>query len=73
MYIDKNNIIRVLQLRIGKKLIDRPIQLTNSTNGDEKKNKLNSSAAEFGSKRTAAKIVKWRLKDTATEEDYGDI
>ena len=73
MYIDKNNIIRVLQLRIGKKLIDRPIQLTNSTNGDEKKNKLNSSATELGSKRTAAEIVKSRLKDTAIEEDYGDI
>ena len=73
MYIDKNNIIRVLQLRIGKKLTDRPIQLTNSTNGDEKKNKLNSSAAEFGSKRTAAEIVKWWLKDTATEDEYGDI
>ena len=50
MYIDKNNIIRVLQLRIGKKLIDRPIQLTNSTNGDEKKNKLNLSATELDSK-----------------------
>ena len=27
LYIGKNNIIRVAQLRIGKKLIDRPIQL----------------------------------------------
>ena len=27
LYIDNNNIIRVAQLRTGKKLIDRPIQL----------------------------------------------
>ena len=68
---------------IGKKLIDWPIQLLyplglhcegiTTTNGDEKKNELNPSATEFRPKRTAAVITKWRLKDTAIEEDDGDI
>ena len=50
LYIGKDNNIRVTQLRIGKKLIDRPIQLfyplelhcegITGTNEDEKKNEL---------------------------------
>ena len=57
LYIDNDNIIRVAQRRIGKKLIDRPIQLHFplelhcegfiTTNEDEKKNGLNQSATEF--------------------------
>ena len=57
LYIGKDNIIRVAQLRIGMKLIDRPIQLLYplelhcegiiTTNEDETKNELNSSATEF--------------------------
>ena len=68
LYIGKNNIIQVAQLRIGKKLIDRPIQLLyplelycegiTTTNEDEKKNELNLSATEFHPKRTAAEIAK---------------
>ena len=83
LYIDKDNIIRVAQLRIGKKLIDRPIQQLyplelhcegiTTTNEGEKKSELNPSATEFCPKRTAAEIAKWRLKDIAIEEDYGDI
>ena len=51
LYIDKENTIRVTQLRFGKKLIDRPIQLLypmqlqhkgiTTTNEDGKKNELN--------------------------------
>ena len=44
-----------------------------TTNGNEKKNELNPSATEFRPKRTAAAITKWRLEDTAIEEDDGDI
>ena len=83
LYIDKGNIIRVAQLRIGKKLIDRPMQLIyllemhcediTTTNGDEKKKVLNPPATEFRPKQTAAEIAKWRLKDIAIEEDDGDI
>ena len=68
LYIGKNNIIQVAQLRIGKKLIDRPIQLLyplelhcegiTTTNEDEKKNELNPSATEFYPKRTAAEFAK---------------
>ena len=57
LHNDKDNIIRVAQFRIGKKLIDRPIQLLSplelhcegitTTNKDEKKNQLNPSATEF--------------------------
>ena len=64
LYIGKGNIIRVAQLHIGKKLIDRPIQLLyplelhcegiTITNGDEKKNESNPSATEFRPKRTTA-------------------
>ena len=85
-YICKDNIIRVTQLLIGKKLINRPIQLLTdeyplklhgegitTTNENEKKNELNPSATEFRSKRTAAEIAKWRLKDIVVEEDDGDI
>ena len=83
LYSGKDNIIRVAQLRIGKKLIDRPIQLLyplelhcegmTPTNKDEKKNELNPSATEFRPKRTAAEIAKWRLKDIVIENDDGDI
>ena len=83
LYIGKDNIIRVAQLRIGKKLTDWPIQLLYSlelycesitaTNEDEKKSKLNPSPTEFCPKRTAAEIAKWRLKDIAIEDDDGDI
>ena len=83
LYSGKDNIIRVVQLRIRKKLIDRPIQLLyplelycegmTPTNKDEKKNELNPSATEFRPKRTAAEIAKWRLKDIAIENDDGDI
>ena len=83
-HIGKGNIIRVgTQLRIGKRLIDRPVQLLyplelhcegiTTSNGDEKKNKLNPSATEFHPKRTAAEIEKWQLNDTGSEEDNGDI
>ena len=75
--------IRVAQLRIGKMLTDRPIQLLyplelhcegiTTTNEDEKKNELNPSATEFRPKGTAAEIAKWRLKDITIEEDDGDI
>ena len=54
LYIGKDNIIRVAQLRIRKKLIDRPIQLLylleiycegiTITNEDEIKNELHLSA-----------------------------
>ena len=51
LYIDKDNIIRVAQLRIGKKLIDRPIQqlyplelhcegITATNEGERKANKI---------------------------------
>ena len=83
LYIGKDNIIRVAQLRIGKMLIDRPIQLLyplelhcegiTTTNEDEKKNELNPSATEFRPKGTAAEIAKWRLKDITIDEDDGDI
>ena len=83
LYIGKDNIIRVAELRIGKKLIDRPIQLLyllelhcdgiTTTNNDEKKNELNPSATDFRPKQTAAKMAKWRLKDTFAEEDGGNI
>ena len=83
LYSGKDNIIRVAQLRTGKKLIDRPIQLLyplelhckgiTPTNKDEKKNELNPSATKFGPKRTAAEIAKWRLRDIAIEDDDGDI
>ena len=82
-YIGKGNIIQVAQLRIGKKLIDRPVQLLyplelhcegiTTTNEDEKKNELNPSATEFLPKRTAAEIAKSRLKDLAIEDDDGNI
>ena len=83
LYSGKDNIIRVAQLRIGKKLIDRPIQLLypmelhyegiTRSNKDEKKNELNPSATEFRPKRTAAEIAKWRFKDITIENDDGDI
>ena len=70
LYVAKNNIIWVAQLSIAKKLIDRPIQLLyplelhresiTTTNRDEKKNELNSSATECCPKRTVAEIAKWR-------------
>ena len=34
------------------------------TNEDEKKNELNPSVTEFRSKRAAAEVGKWQLKDT---------
>ena len=71
------------ELRIGKKLIDRPIQplyplelhceVITTTNGDEKKNELNPSTTELRPKRTAAEIAKWRLKNIAIEDDDGGI
>ena len=83
LYIGKDSIIRVAQLRIGKRLIDRPIQplyplelhceVITTTNGDEKKNELNPSATELRPKRTAAEIAKWRLKNIAIEDDDGGI
>ena len=83
LYNGKDNIIRVAQLRIRKKLFDRPIQLLYrlelycegiaTTNKDEKKIELNSSATDFCPKRTAAEIAKWWLKDIAIEDDDGDI
>ena len=83
LYNGKDNIIRVAQLRIRKKLFDRPIQLLyrlelhyegiTTTNKDEKKNELNPSATELHSKRTAAEVTKWQLKGIATEDDDGDI
>ena len=83
LYIGKEDIIQVAQLRIGKKLIDRPIQLhypldlycegVTTINEDEKKHELNTSAMEFCPKRTAAEIPKWRLKDIAVGEDDGGI
>ena len=83
LHIGKGNIIWVAQLRIGKKLIDRPIQLLyplelycegiTTTNEDEKKNELNLSATEFHPKRTAAEIAKWRLKNVAIEEGDGEF
>ena len=73
----------MVELRIGKKLIDRPIQLLyplelhcegiTITNKDEKKNELNPSVTEFRPKQTAPEIAKWRLKDIAIEDDDGDI
>ena len=78
LYVGKNNIIRVAQLFIGKKLIDRPIQLLyqlelycegiKTTDGDEKTNELDPSATEFCPKRTVAEVAKWWLKDIAIEE-----
>ena len=44
-----------------------------TTNGDEKKNELSPSATKFRPKQNAAEIAIWRLKDTAIEEDDGDI
>ena len=83
LHIGKDNIIEVARWRIGKKLIDQPIQLLCSlelhcevitiTNKDEKKNKLNQSATEFRPKRTASETTKWRIKDITIEEDDGDI
>ena len=83
LYSSKDNIIRVVQLRIGKEIIDRTIQLLyplelhcegiTPTNKDKKKNELNPSATEFRPKRTAAEIAKWRLKDIVIENDDGDI
>ena len=83
LYIRKNKIIWVVQLWIGKKLNDWPIQLIyplelhceaiTITNGDEKKNELNPSATEFRPKQTAAEIAEWGLKDIAIEEDDGGI
>ena len=83
LYNGKYNIIWFAQLRIGKKLIDRPIQLLYplelhcegiaTTNEDDKKNELNQSATEFRRKRTAAEIAKLRLKDIAIEDGDGDI
>ena len=83
LYNGKDKIILVPQLRIGKKLIDRRIQLLYplelycegiaTTNKDEKKIELNSSATDFCPKRTAAEIAKWWLKDIAIEDDDGDI
>ena len=82
LYIGKDT-IRVAQLCIGKKLIDRPIQILyplelqcegiTITNEYKKKNELNPSGNKFHSKRTAAEIAKWRLKDIAIEDDDGDI
>ena len=82
LYIGKDNIIWVAQLRIGKKLIDWPIQLLyplelhcegiTTTNENEKKDELNSLATQFHPKRTAAEIAKWQFKITAIEDD-GDI
>ena len=79
LYSGKDNIIRVVQLRIGKKLIDRPIQQLyplelycegmTPANKDEKKNELSPSATEFRPKRTAAEITKWRLKHIAIENE----
>ena len=83
LYSSKDNIIRVVQLRIGKEIIDRTIQLLyplelhcegiTPTNKDKKKNELNPSPTEFRPKRTAAEIAKWRLKDIVIENDDGDI
>ena len=83
LYSGKDDIIRVVQLRIGKTLIDRPIQLLypfelhyegiTPTNKDEQKNELNPSATEFRSKRTAVEIAEWRLKDIAIMNGDGDI
>ena len=83
LYIGKDNIIRVAELRIGKKLVDQPIELLypmelrcdgiTTKNGDEKKNELNPSATDFRLKQTAAEIAKWPLKDTFVEEDGGNI
>ena len=83
LYIGKDNIIWLAQLRIGKKLIDWPIKLLcplelhcegiTTTNEDEKKNELNPSAKEFRPERTAAEIAKWQLRNTAIEDDDGDI
>ena len=66
--IGKDSIIQVVQLHIGKKLTDRPIQLLyplqlhskgiKAINKDEKKNELNPSATEFHPKITAAEIAK---------------
>ena len=83
LYIGKGNIIWVAQLRDGKKLIDRTIQLLyalefhcdgiTTTSDDEKKNELNPSATDFRLKQTAAEMAKRRLKDTFVEEDGGNI
>ena len=83
LYIGKDNTIWLAQFRIGRKLIDRPIQLLYplelrcegiaTTNEDDKKNELNQSATEFRPKRTAAEIAKLRLKDIAIEDGDGDI
>ena len=83
LYSGKDNIIRVAQLRIGKKLIDRPIQLLyplelhcegiTPTKKDEKKNELNPSATKFRPKRTAAELTKGRLRDIAIEDGDSDI
>ena len=84
LYNDKDNIIRVAQLRIWKKLIDRPVQLlypwelhcegiTTKNEDDKKKNELDPSADEFRPKRTSVEIPKWWLQDIAIEDDDGDI
>ena len=44
-----------------------------TTKGDEKKSELIPSATKFRPKQNAAEIAIWRLKDTAFEEDGGDI
>ena len=82
LYISKGNIVGVPQLRIWKKLIDRPFQLLYplelhcvgiTTNENEKKSKLNPSATEFRPKRIPAEIAKWHLKEIVVEEDDNDL
>ena len=83
LYIGKDNITGVAQLRIGKKLIDQALQLfyplklhcenIKTTNEDEKKNELNPSSMGYCPKGIVAEIAKWRLKDIAIEKDDGDI
>ena len=75
LYNGKDKIILVPKLRIGKKLIDRRIQLLYPLElycgGIATTN--NPSATEFCRKRTAAEIAKWWLKDIVIEDDDGDI
>ena len=82
LYISKGNIVGVPQLRIWKKLIDRPFQLLYplelhcvgiTTNENEKKSKLNPSATEFRPKRIPVEIAKWHLKEIVVEEDDNDL
>ena len=74
--------IGVGQLRIWKKLTDRPFQLLYplelhcvgiTTDENEKKSKLNPSATEFRPKRIPAEIEKWHLKKIIVEEDDNDL